>query len=179
MAHTIEPVADTAQIRTVCGIARAIWFEHYPGIISWAQVHYMLERAYRPDVVASEIAAGVRWDLVQDSGAPVGFCAYRASDAGVSLDKIYLDSAVRRRGLSRLCLERIVDFARAAERSAIVLTVNKRNLGSIAAYLRLGFSFTGSVVKPIGHGFVMDDYVMRRLVQQSLTRGSRDAPAPS
>jgi RimJ/RimL family protein N-acetyltransferase len=50
----------------------------------------------------------------------------------------------------------------AADVQRIYLTVNKRNTSSIEAYLRLGFSREGSQVADIGHGFVMDDYVMGR-----------------
>jgi hypothetical protein len=41
-----------------------------------------------------------------------------------------------------------------------MLAVNKRNENAIAAYAKHGFAIVESVVKDIGGGFVMDDYVM-------------------
>jgi hypothetical protein len=40
--------------------------------------------------------------------------------------------------------------------------VNKRNASAIAAYRKHGFDVRESVVKDIGGGFVMDDYIMEK-----------------
>jgi ribosomal protein S18 acetylase RimI-like enzyme len=40
--------------------------------------------------------------------------------------------------------------------------VNKRNRNAIAAYEKYGFRIVDSVVKDIGGGFVMDDYIMSK-----------------
>ena len=45
-----------------------------------------------------------------------------------------------------------------------MLTVNKHNRNAIAAYGKYGFRVAESVVKDIGSGFVMDDYVMNKEV---------------
>jgi ribosomal protein S18 acetylase RimI-like enzyme len=41
-----------------------------------------------------------------------------------------------------------------------VLAVNKSNRSAISAYLKHGFRVGDAVVKDIGGGFVMDDYIM-------------------
>ena len=41
-----------------------------------------------------------------------------------------------------------------------MLAVNKRNAAAIAAYRKHGFEIVEAVVKDIGGGFVMDDYIM-------------------
>jgi ribosomal protein S18 acetylase RimI-like enzyme len=151
-------------VDVVQALARSIWFAHYPGIISWAQVHYMLERGYTRDAILAELARGVRWALVRNGIEPIGFCAYRKRDTDVSLDKLYIKAAARRTGAARSCVERASAFARQEGVGSVSLTVNKRNVVAIRAYLAMGFSFAGAVVKDIGDGFVMDDYVMRRVV---------------
>jgi ribosomal protein S18 acetylase RimI-like enzyme len=161
VAAAIQPVASVDDIRIVQSLARTIWFDHYPGIISWAQVHYMLERGYREDVIAAEIAEGVVWEIVRDRDVPVGFCAYRLRDRDVSLDKLYVLATARRGGFARACVARAAKYAREHGRESVSLTVNKRNTAAIRAYLAMGFSFAGAIVKDIGGGFVMDDYVMR------------------
>ena len=47
----------------------------------------------------------------------------------------------------------------------VVLAVNKRNSKAIAAYRKHGFAVREAVVKDIGSGFVMDDYIMVRRVR--------------
>jgi ribosomal protein S18 acetylase RimI-like enzyme len=55
-------------------------------------------------------------------------------------------------------------FARELGCSAMMLAVNKNNRNAIAAYRKHGFHIDSSVVKDIGGGFVMDDYLMVRKV---------------
>ena len=52
------------------------------------------------------------------------------------------------------------EVARAQGCSRLVLAVNKNNRSAIAAYLKHGFRIADAVVKDIGGGFVMDDYIM-------------------
>ena len=43
-----------------------------------------------------------------------------------------------------------------------MLAVNKHNFNAIAAYRKHGFIVREAVVKEIGGGFVMDDYIMEK-----------------
>jgi RimJ/RimL family protein N-acetyltransferase len=59
----------------------------------------------------------------------------------------------------------VVDqWARAAGRDRLQLTVNKDNYDSIAAYEHLGFSNAGPIWTDIGGGFAMADFVMDKPV---------------
>ena len=93
----------------------------------------------------------------------VGFASYfLLRNAGaMKLDKLYVHPAQQRRGYGGMLVDRAVTMARAYGCDALVLAVNKRNAGAIAAYAKHGFAIVESVVKDIGGGFVMDDYVMR------------------
>ncbi|MDB6006010.1 MAG: Ribosomal protein acetylase RimI, partial [Prosthecobacter sp.] len=44
------------------------------------------------------------------------------------------------------------------------LFVNKHNISAIRAYQRAGFAFEKDVITEIGGGFVMDDYVMVKML---------------
>jgi ribosomal protein S18 acetylase RimI-like enzyme len=44
----------------------------------------------------------------------------------------------------------------------VILAVNKRNTAAIGSYRKYGFVVRESIVDDIGHGFVMDDYVMEK-----------------
>ena len=46
----ITPLSE-ADIGPVCALAREIWVQHYPGIITVRQIEYMLEQRYSPDVI--------------------------------------------------------------------------------------------------------------------------------
>ena len=160
---TIVPV-ETNDIAVVAELARSIWFEHYPSIISWSQIHYMLERGYASPVIEAELARGVEWRLACDGARPSGFASWERSGDVVKLHKLYVERAARGVGIGRQLVEVATQDARRSGAGAIVLAVNKRNYGSIRAYLGLGFSFQRAVRDDIGNGFVMDDYVMARRV---------------
>jgi RimJ/RimL family protein N-acetyltransferase len=61
-------------------------------------------------------------------------------------------------------VERVSARARSLGCHRVSLAVNKRNSRAIAAYRKWGFEIEQAVVKDIGDGFVMDDYIMVRPV---------------
>ncbi len=153
-----------ADIDAVCALAAEIWRAYYPAIISTAQIEYMLAQRYNPVVVREELARGdLWWDKLLVNGRMVGFASYfLLRDTGaMKLDKLYVHPAYQRHGYGRMLVDRAVTMARACGCDALVLAVNKHNAGAIAAYAKHGFVVVDSVVKDIGGGFVMDDYVMR------------------
>lgn len=146
-------------------LAGRIWAEHYPGIISWAQINYMLEGGYAPHVIRAELADGVHWVVARDRDQPCGFAAVRRTGpSSARLDKLYVDAGRRRLGVGRVLLLDAEAWCAERRLERIDLTVNVDNLTAIRAYLRLGFAFEGRVTADIGYGFVMDDYVMGRPV---------------
>jgi len=44
----------------------------------------------------------------------------------------------------------------------VILAVNKRNDKAIASYKKYGFVVRETIVDDIGHGFVMDDFIMEK-----------------
>ncbi len=158
---TMREIVNDVQRDSVVALARRIWFEHYPGIISFAQIHYMLERGYTRDVITAEQHAGVSWYVAEWAGVPVGFVAFSPAGTDMKVHKVYVLREAKGKGVGRALMDVARLAARSVGRAGLVLTVNKNNLDSIRAYLAMGFSFTARVRADIGHGFVMDDYVMR------------------
>lgn len=152
-------------VEAVSALAREIWLAHYPGIISVAQIEYMLAGRYDPRVIAAELAhAGLWWDKLMVDDSLAGFASYFlvADGRAMKLDKVYVQARQRRRGFGGQLVARACAAARDAGCTRIELAVNRRNAGAIAAYRRCGFAVKEAVVKDIGNGFVMDDYVMER-----------------
>lgn len=155
------------EIDELSRLATEIWRAHYPAIISDAQIEYMLAQRYAPAVLRSELAqGGVWWDALRVEGRMAGFASYfltRITDE-LKLDKVYVYPCDQRQGYGGMLIDRAVTIARAYGRDVLTLAVNKRNRHAIAAYRKHGFAIVESVVKDIGGGFVMDDYVMTRHV---------------
>ena len=158
----IEPVTDR-DVEQLAELAREIWRAHYPAIIGIAQIEYMLAQRYQPRIVREELGRdGTWWDKLMVGETMAGFASYFLSGvpAEMKLDKLYVHPDYQRRGLGGRMIDRVCEVAGKRGCRRLVLAVNKNNRSAIDAYLKHGFRIEDAVVKDIGGGFVMDDYVM-------------------
>jgi GNAT superfamily N-acetyltransferase len=160
----IFPARRRTDVPLVRDLATRIWRRHYPGIITAAQIDYMLARGYSDEALApftSDEGAGLA--LVHVDFEPSGFAAwYRVEPGTTKLDKLYVLQEVQGRGVGALLVAHVERAARADGSRTLVLNVNKHNASAIAFYERCGFARRESVAVDIGGGFVMDDYVMAK-----------------
>lgn len=156
------------QLETLAELARTIWQRHYPGIISQAQIDYMLHQRYRPGIIQQQLAQpGNGWDVAYTQAGMIGFC-HSLLDTGpdqVKLDKLYVHPDHQRHGIGAALLAQVEVRARAQGRGMIHLHTNKRNQVALAAYRKYGFDIVAEVVTAIGGGFVMDDYVLEKVLR--------------
>jgi diamine N-acetyltransferase len=146
-------------------LAGAIWRQHYPGIISLAQIEYMLARMYSLGTLRDEIRSkGIRFERLLVDGRFVGFASYGpASEPGMmKLHKCYLLPEVHGRGYGSRLLQHCEQAVRRLGARQLMLAVNKRNTKAVAAYRRNGFTVVEAVITEIGDGFVMDDFIMAK-----------------
>ena len=162
MANVTFPRATPSDIPLLRALADAIWRAHYPGIISVAQIDYMLDRMYAAEVIDQEMRAGTRWELIRDGEEAVGFLSYSYDQtaARLKLHKLYVAVERHGQGLGRAGLGRVREVAAALGAREVSLYVNKKNHKAIRAYERAGFTIAESVTNQFGGGFVMDDYRM-------------------
>jgi len=162
----IEPVTE-ADVERLAALAREIWFAHYPAIIGVAQIEYMLAQRYSPGVIRAELArSDLWWRKLTAGGDMAGFASWylTAAVGEMKLDKLYVHPRHQRRGHGGRLIEGACKVTREQGCDRLVLAVNKGNHDAIAAYLKHGFRVAEAVVKDIGDGFVMDDYVMVKSV---------------
>ncbi len=149
-------------------LAHRIWPEVYPGIITQAQIDYMLTVWYHPSAMAREMETRGTWfALIEVVGhGSVGYVSFERY-AGTDIcfiNKLYLLPEMHGRGLGAAALEWVRDRAREMGCTHLQLRVNKANSPAIRAYQRAGFTFLDDVCTDIGSGFVMDDFRMEKPV---------------
>ena len=157
--------ATEADLPAISELAGVVWRACYPGIITHAQIDYMLARMYSLDVLRDEIRSqGIRYDRLLMDGKLAGFasCGPTSEPAVMKLHKLYLLPELHGRGLGSRLLQHVEREVRAGAGRRLILSVNKRNTKAITAYQRNGFVIADSVVTDIGNGFVMDDYIMAK-----------------
>ena len=104
--------------------------------------------------------------------------SFRADTPGeIKLDKLYVHPQRQRIGYGGALIEHTCERAARLGLERVVLAVNKRNAIAIAAYTKYGFRIREAVVKDIGGGFVMDDYVMEKALSASMPWSSRAEPS--
>ena len=169
-AATLTPITepDFTVLRELAG---TIWRQHYAGIISAAQIEYMLAGRFTDEALRKHMQAADRWlELLRVSGTPVGYCGYELAEidsdssepspTAMKLGQLYVLESHRGMGLGRFMLGHIESRASELGREIIWLQVNKENTGAIEFYRAAGFEVVREAVFDIGGGFVMDDYVM-------------------
>lgn len=158
----IERVTDSGRLHEVAELADKIWHECFTGIISNAQIDYMVGKFQSYEAMQEQVN-GQRYSYfaVSDGDDLCGYFAVKPeSDDRFFLSKLYLRSDKRGQGTASQMLGRVFEEARRLGKRSVYLTVNKHNSHAIAVYKKTGFKVIGEPVTDIGIGFVMDDYVM-------------------
>lgn len=161
--QVIRPLV-AGEIPALLELAGRIWRAHYPGIISGAQIEYMLGQRYRPEIITAQLAdPAQRWLVAANRHGLIGFAhLYRESVQRAKLDKLYVAPEHQREGVGRALLATAEDAARAWGCTCLCVRTNKANVQALAAYPRYGFGFSVGVVEDIGGGFIMDDYQLEK-----------------
>jgi diamine N-acetyltransferase len=150
--------AGEADIPEISGLARTIWYQHYPAIISGEQIAYMLDLMYSAKSLGEQLASGHKYFFVSHSGVNVGFIALEQESAGVwKLHKFYIDQLKASKGLGSKAFREIVVLLDPVK---LTLTVNRQNYKSINFYFKNGFTIERVADFDIGNGYVMNDFVM-------------------
>lgn len=162
---TIEPVG-IEQLQAVSELAHHIWHLHYPGIISRAQIDYMLDQRYSPSHLAETLdRRGSRLLVARRGRNAMGFAllapAEDASDE-VNLHAFYLHPDHHGRGYGRRFMDHLVDYARGEHYRDMTLNVNRLNIKAINFYFRVGFVIRSVVDIDLGRGFMANDFIMVR-----------------
>jgi len=155
-------VSDIPMVRA---IAHATWPVCYAGIITPAQIAYMLDLMYSEAALHGQLTHGHEFLSAENNGTAIGFAGFehRYRPGRTRLHKLYVLPAAQGTGAGRALLQAVLDAARGAGDHTIELNVNKNNPAT-AFYRKHGFTIDRDEVLDIGNGFVMDDHVMTRPV---------------
>ncbi len=159
----IQRVSNSEQISTVVTLAREIWHEHFPSVITVGQIEYMLGKFLCAPVIQAQIQENYEYGLLLDDTGAQGFLAVEPqADHRLFLSKLYVRKQARGAGLASEGMRYMQDLCRAHDLNSIWLTVNIRNDLAVSVYRRLGFEVVDTQAKAIGQGYVMDDYIMEK-----------------
>lgn len=160
----IKQVETENYLEQIEQLAKVIWKEHYIPIIGSDQVSYMLKKFESISNMKNQINEGYQYYIFMDSGEAIGYMAFTEIDNSIFLSKLYIAKEYRGRGFSKQAFEYVITVCKELNKKNISLTCNKHNTSTLQAYKRLGFKIVREQVTEIGIGYVMDDYVLEKVI---------------
>lgn len=158
------PVVSRVHMKCIAMLSRKIWPTYFSGIISAAQINYMLDKFYAPEAIKSEIQAGEEYFLLKVHARYVGFYSYvmKPELKEAQLSKMFLLESARQKGIATAVLASIERLCLSLKINRVWLAVNRNNKNAIAACKKLGFDISDKKIVDIGGGFAMDDSIMEK-----------------
>ena len=144
-------------------IAHQTWPSTFAGLLSEAQIAYMLNWMYDLKMLESQVEQGHNFFVAEEQGDAIGFAGFELNHLEgpkAKLHKLYLLPSSQGKGAGKALLLEVAKRAREAGQKSLVLNVNKYNKKAIDFYLAMGFVTIRQEVNDIGSGYVMDDDVM-------------------
>lgn len=163
----ITPATSPEHIAITANLAHKIWNQHYVPIIGQAQVDYMIDKFQNVEAFTKQIEDGYLYYLISQDCVHCGYLALVPDipNEKLMVSKIYVDADFRGFGLGLKLMNFAVDLAQKSHAKTVWLTVNKHNSNSINWYKNYGFKIIKSIQLDIGNGFVMDDYLMEKVLE--------------
>jgi len=151
--------ATVNDIPALTALARRIWNQHYPAIISQAQIDYMLEKMYSANSLKEQMQEKKhQFFFIENKGKRVGFISVNLEEKQTwFLNKFYIDQNIAGKGLGTLAYKKLLELIKPAK---ITLTVNRQNFKAINFYFKNGFVIEKVADFDIGEGYEMNDFVM-------------------
>lgn len=152
--------AGERDIRQIQKIARETWPQTYANILSPDQLDYMLGLFYSTESLQDQMRQGHRFFIM----GKIGFASCSPGHAKpkvAQLHKLYVLPGYQGTGAGMQLLNTAIHWAIDHNMEAIELNVNRFNKAK-QFYEKHGFVVTHEVDVPIGRGYYMNDFVMRR-----------------
>jgi GNAT superfamily N-acetyltransferase len=158
--------ATTQDIPAIRHIAYETWPVTYGSIQTPEQLAYMLGLIYSPEALTEQFNNGHYFFIAEDTeGTPIGFAGCSEYEAGKNfkLHKLYVLPNIQKSGAGKALMQAVIEAAKQHGVTELILNVNRHN-AALNYYTKNGFEIFDTVDIPIGEGYYMNDYVMRKAI---------------
>ena len=159
--------AGLNDIKTIQEITNITWPITYGEILSKEQLDYMLRLFYSEEALAKQIENKEQlFYLISDSESIIGFIGIEhnyKNEAITKIHKIYLLPETQGKGIGKKVFDEIQNMALENNSKALLLNVNRFNT-ALGFYKKIGFEVAEEVNIEIGNGYLMEDYVMEKII---------------
>lgn len=161
MRVQLTRVNSEDELRRLADMATEIWHQHFITILSADQIDYMVDKFQSYHAMTNQMQTqGYEYYFIMLNGEAIGYTGIRNDGEKLFLSKLYIKKDHRKKGYASEVFEQLKEICKERKLKAIWLTVNRFNYDTIEVYKKKGFQTLRTEVADIGHGYVMDDYIM-------------------
>ena len=150
------------ELSRINDLAKKTWFDTYKAILKEDQLIYMFDMMYNIKNLEHNMKNGSSFHIIYDR-EDVGFVEYIIKDKVVKLNKIYVTPNQQGKGIGKTLIKFVCDIAKKQRKQQVELNVNRYNK-AVNFYLKENFKIIKDENIDIGRGFLMEDFVMRKLI---------------
>ena len=154
------------ELNIVQEIARRTWPVAYKEILSNEQLEYMLNLFYSAEALNENLENGHQFLIARYSSQIAGFAGFQIGYQDLTnthLHKLYVLPEMQGKNIGLELLNSVEKIAKEADQKSISLNVNRNNVAK-SFYEKLGFLVVKTVDIEIGNGYLMEDYVMQKII---------------
>lgn len=165
MEVIFSSIKSKEEVECLAKLADEIWHEYFTKILTLSQIDYMVEKFQSVPAIMDQITnQGYKYYIIRNAETDIGYMGYKYEDNKLFLSKLYIKRKNRGMGYASQAFIFLEDECKKNNLVAIWLTVNRFNENTIQVYEKKGFSKVRTQVLDIGNGFVMDDYIMEKII---------------
>lgn len=132
---------------------KPIWVETYTGVISNAQIEFLLNKYFKPENIKKFIEMGYTYKSVDK----IGVLIYQEREKEIFIDKLYLPPSARGKGYPEKVFAELLKTGK-----DLILNVNQGNKRAVSCYLKNGFIIEVTHDVVLENGMINKDYIMRK-----------------
>ena len=157
--------ATSSDYKTIQEIAYQTWPDTYGAILSKEQLDFMLDAFYSEAALNDNVVSkGHHFLLAKEDDIVLGFASFEHNyqeNNRTRIHKIYVLPQTQGKGIGNTLIGHIEKLAIENYSAALSLNVNRFNK-AYTFYQKKGFEVIEEVDIEIGHGYLMEDYVMEK-----------------
>ncbi len=156
--------ATASDFKTITEIAHKTWPLTYGGILSQTQLDYMLDAFYSEAALQANIVNGHEFILAKEANTVLGFASLEhnyQNKKTTKIHKIYILPETQGKGIGKLLIDSIAEFAKQNDSAFLLLNVNRFNK-ALTFYQKIGFEIIQEIDIELDFGYLMEDYVMEK-----------------
>ena len=159
--------AVSSDIKTIQEIAYKTWPITYGEILSEAQLKYMLDMFYSEDALTAQFDKKEQlFYVITEQDLTLGFIGieHNYENGNITkIHKIYILPETQGKGIGKTAIEAVQKFALENNSASVILNVNRFSK-ALSFYERMGFKVIDEVNIEIGNGYLMEDFVMEKVI---------------